>query len=106
MTTTVLTGPVEEHASETYLLTGGVALDYEQVAVVLGAATNRDLEYVAESLAEYQRAGGETASVNLTAAILLGLLTVTTRQWVHAGVTLLMLGATVLAFTIGLPTLG
>jgi uncharacterized protein YbjT (DUF2867 family) len=83
---TVLTEPVEKHASETYLLTGGVALNYEQVAAVLGAATNRDLEYVAESfdeararlrseglpdwlidsklaLAEYQRAGGETARV-------------------------------------------
>ena len=84
--TTVLTEPVEEHVSETHLLTGGVALNYEQVAAVLGAATNRDLEYVAESfdeararlrseglpdwlidsklaLAEYQRAGGETARV-------------------------------------------
>ena len=83
---TVLTEPVKKHASETYLLTGGVALNYEQVAAVLGAATNRDLEYVAESfdeararlrseglpdwlidsklaLAEYQRAGGETARV-------------------------------------------
>jgi uncharacterized protein YbjT (DUF2867 family) len=83
---TVLTEPVEKHANETYLLTGGVALNYEQVAAVLGAATNRDLEYVAESfdeararlrseglpdwlidsklaLAEYQRAGGETARV-------------------------------------------
>lgn len=83
---TVLTEPTENHASETYLLTGGVALDYSQVAALLGAATNRDVKYVAESfgeartrlqnedlpdwlidsrlaLAEYQRAGGETARV-------------------------------------------
>lgn len=84
--TTVLTEPVEEHASETHLLTGGVALDYDQVAATLGAATDRDVTYVAESfdeararlrneglpdwligsrlaLAEYQRAGGKTARV-------------------------------------------
>ena len=83
---TVLTEPVEEHARQTHLLTGGVALDYNQVAAALGAATGRDVSYVAESfdetrarlqseglpdwlidsklaLAAYQRAGGETARV-------------------------------------------
>jgi len=83
---TVLTEGPEKHDGETYLLTGGVALDYEQVAALLGAATDQDVSYVAESfdeartrlrrdglpawlidsrlaLAEYQRAGGETARV-------------------------------------------
>jgi uncharacterized protein YbjT (DUF2867 family) len=83
---TVLTERVENHDGETYLLTGGAALDYEQVAAILGAATDQNLSYVAESfeqartrlrnqglpdwlidstlaLAEYQRAGGETARV-------------------------------------------
>jgi uncharacterized protein YbjT (DUF2867 family) len=83
---TVLTERAENHDGETYLLTGGAALDYDQVAAILGAATDQDLSYVAESfeeartrlqdaglpgwlidsklaLAEYQRAGGETARV-------------------------------------------
>jgi len=83
---TVLTEPVQEHASETYLLTGGVALDYTQVAATLGTAIGQNVSYVAESieetrarlqaeglpdwlidsklaLAAYQRAGGETARV-------------------------------------------
>jgi uncharacterized protein YbjT (DUF2867 family) len=83
---TVLTERTENHDGETYLLTGGAALDYEQVAAILGAATDQDVSYVAESfqeahtrlqdeglpgwlidstlaLAEYQRAGGETARV-------------------------------------------
>lgn len=81
---TVLTE--DGHADETYLLTGGVALDYSQVAAVIGGATGRNVQYVAESfdeararlrneglpnwlidsrlaLAAYQRAGGETARV-------------------------------------------
>jgi uncharacterized protein YbjT (DUF2867 family) len=83
---TVLTERVENHDGETYLLTGGAALDYDQVAAIIGAATDQDVSYVAESfeeartrlqdeglpdwlidstlaLAEYQRAGGETARV-------------------------------------------
>lgn len=81
---TVLTG--DGHAGRTYLLTGGVALDYHQVAAAIGAATGQEVEYVAESpeeararleaegrpewlvdsrlaLAAYHRAGGETARV-------------------------------------------
>lgn len=84
--TTVLTEGAEKHDGETYLLTGGVALDYGQVAAIIGAATDRDVQYVSESfeeararlqnedmpdwlidsrlaLAAYQRAGGETARV-------------------------------------------
>jgi len=80
----VLTG--DGHAGRTYLLTGGVALDYDQVAAAIGAATGRTVEYVAErpgeararleaeglpewlvdsrlALAAYHRAGGETARV-------------------------------------------
>lgn len=72
------------HAGETYLLTGGVALDYHQVADVIGTVTGQGVEYVPESfeeararfeedglpdwlidsklaLASYHRAGGETA---------------------------------------------
>jgi len=83
---TVLTDPVEEHASQTHLLTGGVALDYSQVAAIFGAATGQNVSNVSESfdetrarlqceglpdwlidsklaLAAYQRAGGETARV-------------------------------------------
>lgn len=83
---TVLTGRTEKYDGETYLLTGGAALDYDQVAAILGTAADQDLSYVAESfeetrtrlrneglpdwlidsklaLAEYQRAGGETARV-------------------------------------------
>lgn len=83
---TVLTDPVEEYARQTHLLTGGVALDYSQVAAILGTVTDQEVSYVAESLgetrtrlrtknlpdwlidsklalAEYQRAGGETACV-------------------------------------------
>jgi uncharacterized protein YbjT (DUF2867 family) len=80
----VLTG--DGHAGRTYVLTGGVALDYDQVAAAIGAATGRTVEYVAErpeeararleaeglpdwlvdsrlALAAYHRAGGETARV-------------------------------------------
>jgi len=72
------------HAGETYLLTGGVALDYHQVRDAIGTATGQDVEYVPESFEEarvrfkeegipdwlidsklalgsYHRAGGETA---------------------------------------------
>ena len=72
------------HAGETYLLTGGVALDYHQVADILGTATGQEVEYVPESfeeartrfrndglpdwlidsklaLATYHRDGGQTA---------------------------------------------
>lgn len=72
------------HANQTYILTGGVALDYHQVAEILGTATDQDVKYVPESpeeaerrlrnedlpdwlidsrlaLASYHRAGGETA---------------------------------------------
>lgn len=72
------------HAGQTYILTGGVALHYDQVADIIGTATNRDVEYVSErfeetrarlendgrpdwlidstlALASYHRAGGETA---------------------------------------------
>ena len=81
---TVLTE--DGHAGRTYVLTGGVALDYHQVAAAIGAATGRTVEYVAErpeeararltaeglpdwlvdsrlALAAYHRAGGETARV-------------------------------------------
>jgi uncharacterized protein YbjT (DUF2867 family) len=73
----------EDHAGETYILTGGAALDYDQVADIVGTAIDRPVRYVAESfeeardcrmrefpagsstvrlaLAYYQRAGGETA---------------------------------------------
>lgn len=74
------------HAGETYTLTGGVALDYHQVAAAIGAVTNQKVTYVPEepdelrarlrtqglpdwhvdsrcALAAYQRAGGETARV-------------------------------------------
>lgn len=72
------------HGKETYILTGGEAIDYHQVAGTLGTATRQDVEYVPESfdetrarleeeglpdwlidsklaLAWYHRAGGETA---------------------------------------------
>lgn len=72
------------HAGETYILTGGAALDYDQVAKILGTVIGRPVRHVAESLQEarsrlqneglpewlidsrlalasYQRAGGETA---------------------------------------------
>jgi hypothetical protein len=47
-----------------------------------------------------------TATTTLTAAGLLGALIKTNREWIHAGVTLLVLGATALAFITGLPALG
>lgn len=47
-----------------------------------------------------------TASTNLTLAALLGTLIATDRRWVHASVTILMLGATAYTFASGLPTLG
>lgn len=81
---TVLTE--DGHAGRTYVLTGGVALDYHQVATAIGTVKGRQVEYVAESpdeararltaeglsewlvesrlaLAAYHRAGGETARV-------------------------------------------
>jgi uncharacterized protein YbjT (DUF2867 family) len=81
---TVLTE--DGHTGRTYVLTGGVALDYHQVAAAIGAATGRTVEYVAEdpeaararltaegvpdwlvesrmALSAYHRAGGETARV-------------------------------------------
>lgn len=74
----------EGHAGETYILTGGAALDYDQVADIVGTAIDRPVRYVPESfeearirlrdeglpdwlidsrlaLASYHRAGGETA---------------------------------------------
>ncbi len=47
-----------------------------------------------------------TAGANLTAAAALGALIGTDRRWVHAGVTILMLGVTAYTFTTGLPALG
>lgn len=72
------------HDKETYVLTGGEAIDYHQVASAIGTAMRQDIEYVPESfdeararleeeglpgwlidsklaLAWYHRAGGETA---------------------------------------------
>ncbi|PQJ26915.1 hypothetical protein BSZ35_18485 [Salinibacter sp. 10B] len=72
------------HGKETYILTGGEAIDYHQVAGAIGTATKQDVEYVPESfdeararfedeglpdwlidsklaLAWYHRAGGATA---------------------------------------------
>jgi uncharacterized protein YbjT (DUF2867 family) len=42
----------EDHAGETYILTGGAALDYDQVADIVGTAIDRPVRYVAESFEE------------------------------------------------------
>lgn len=76
----------DSYAGNTYVLTGGEALSYGQVAAIIGAATDREVRYIAETeeeargrlrteglpdwlvdsrlaLASYQRAGGPTARI-------------------------------------------